>query len=90
MFKLFTRVKPENKENIPIKSKTFLKSVDVFICTGKDLIYFKYRNGEWKKYINERLGIKASGDTYEEFINNVLFNYPLDSVKSFRLVDINK
>jgi hypothetical protein len=67
-----------------------LKRVEIFICDNEEFIEFKYQYGIWYKIIDNKEAIKAEGWTYEDFINQVLNQYPLDSVKSFKLNNISK
>ena len=73
------------------KSETnLLKLVEIFINDGKELIKFRYAYGIWSKFKNGEEVITAEGYTYEDFINQVLTQYPINSVKSFKLNDIGK
>lgn len=67
-----------------------LKLVEIFICDGKEFIEFKYQYGTWYKIIDNKQVIKAEGWHYNDFMEQVLNQYPLDSVKSFKLNDLSK
>ena len=67
-----------------------MKKVKIFIKIDKDIVIFKYNYLSWYKIKNGERVMSAEGFSYDDFMNQVLAQYPLNSVQSFVLENISE
>ncbi|MBU3186568.1 hypothetical protein [Clostridium estertheticum] len=67
-----------------------LRLVEIFINDGNELVEFKYNCRTWYKFSQGVEIMKGEGFSYKDFLDQVLHQYPLLSVKSFKLNDISE